>query len=191
MNKQTDSKTYDQAPNDNNTDTSVVKEKVSEVTAEAQQQVSALSQQAKAEAKSSLQTQKEMAAQELHGVAHALRQTSSNLREQDQTMFAQYSNQVADRVERVSTYLEEHDLDELMGEAENFAHRQPELFIGGAFTLGLLAARFLKSSSTKATDNLPMHRRETAVTNYDDNNLGSDYPYGGVPRTSAEARTRA
>jgi hypothetical protein len=136
-------------------DSSAVQEKVdqaqqkaSEVADEAKKQASVLTEQAKTEAKSSLQSQKEMAAQELHGVAQALRQTSNNLREQDQTMFAQYSNQVANRVERASTYLEEHDLDELMHEAEDFARRQPELFIGGAFTLGLLAARFLKSSAS-------------------------------------------
>jgi hypothetical protein len=30
---------------------------------------------------------------------------------------------------------------------EDFARRQPALFIGGAFMLGLLGARFLKSSA--------------------------------------------
>jgi predicted AlkP superfamily pyrophosphatase or phosphodiesterase len=93
-------------------------------------------------------------------------------------MFARYSNQVADRVERASTYLEEHDLDELMVEAEDFARRQPELFIGGAFTLGLLAARFLKSSASSLDDtrrsNLPERSRPTAVTSY---TPSVDYPY--------------
>jgi hypothetical protein len=82
-------------------------QKASEVADEVKQQASALTDQAKVEAKSSLESQKKMAAQELHGVAQALRQTGDNLRGQDQTMFAQYSNQVADRVERASTYLEE------------------------------------------------------------------------------------
>lgn len=123
------------------------KQKASEVANEAQQQAAHLSQQAKTEAKSSLESQKDMAARELHGVAKALRQTSSNLRQQDQTMFAQYSNRAADGVDRVSNYLEEHELEDFVHEAEDFARRQPELFIGGAFTFGLLAARFLKSSA--------------------------------------------
>jgi hypothetical protein len=35
----------------------------------------------------------------------------------------------------------------MIQEVERFARRQPALFLGGAFTLGLIAARFLKSSS--------------------------------------------
>lgn len=124
-----------------------VQEKASEVAGEAQQQAAALSQQAKVEAKSSLRSQKDVVAQELSGAANALRHTSNTLREQDQSLFAQYSNQVADRVERASTYLQDHDVDDLVYEVEDFARRKPELFIGGAFTLGLLAARFLKSST--------------------------------------------
>lgn len=122
-------------------------EKVSEVAGEAKQQAAALTQQAKVEAKSSLHSQKQMVANELHGAAHALRETSSTLREQNQTMFAEYGGQLAERIDHASTYLEEHDLDDLVSEVENFARRKPELFIGGAFTLGLLAARFLKSSA--------------------------------------------
>ena len=34
---------------------------------------------------------------------------------------------------------------------EHFARRQPVLFVGGAFTLGLLAARFLKSSGQRSS----------------------------------------
>jgi hypothetical protein len=141
--------------------TEQAKQKASELANEAQHQAENLSEQAKVEAKSSLESQKEMAAKELHGVANALRQTGSNLRQQDQTMFAQYSNRAADGVERISTYLEEHELEDFVHEAEDFARRQPELFIGGAFTLGLLAARFLKSS---------------APTYYED-----DYSHSSVP----------
>jgi hypothetical protein len=73
--------------------------------------------------------------------------TRDQLQEQDQAVFAEYSEKMADQIERVSSYLEEHDLDELKHSAEDFARRQPELFLGGAFTLGLLAGRFLKSSA--------------------------------------------
>lgn len=133
-----------------------VQEKTSEMANKAQQQVSAFADQAKTEAKSSLQAQKDVAAQELHGVAEALRKTGSNLREQDQTMFADYSNRLADGVERASNYLENHSLDDFVHEVEDFARRKPELYIGGAFTLGLLAARFLKSSA-------PSHGNDTRM----------------------------
>jgi hypothetical protein len=123
--------------------------------------------------KTALGSQKEAAARQLHGLADSLRQTSRHLREQDQGTFASYSNQAAHQIERASEYLEDRDLDELMHDAEDFARRQPELFIGGAFTLGLLAARFLRSSAPepmeRERDYYPVTRqRETAVarTNY-------------------------
>jgi hypothetical protein len=39
---------------------------------------------------------------------------------------------------------------ELIGDVEQFARRSPALFLGGAFALGVLAARFVKSSSAAA-----------------------------------------
>lgn len=99
------------------------------------------------QAKSTVTEQKDQAVNQLHGVAEALRQTSEHLRRDNKTTVATYSNQVADQIDRMSGYLQDRNLNELMHDAEDFARRQPELFIGGAFTLGLLAARFMKSSS--------------------------------------------
>lgn len=124
-----------------------VQQKAGEITRQAKSQAVEISEEAKVQAKSMLEDRKEMAARELGSVAEALRETSASLREQDQRMFAQYSNRVADSVERASSYLESHNLEDLIHDSEDFARRQPELFIGGAFTLGLLAARFLKASS--------------------------------------------
>lgn len=169
-------------------------QKASELANEAQQQAAHLGQQAKAEATSSLQTQKDMAAKELHGVAEALRQTGNNLRQQDQTMFAQYSNRAADGVERISTYLEEHDVADLVNQAEDFARRQPELFIGGAFTLGLLAARFLKSSAPTYTNEdeyayLSAQSRTMPVSRT--TSPGSPYRYATTAEQEAMGRPRA
>lgn len=160
-------------------------DKASELADAAQQQVKEVSNQAKIEAKSNLQSQKNKAARELHNVAEALRQTSSNLEMQDQSMVAQYSNQVAEGVEKASTYLEEHDFEDLIYEAEDFARRQPELFIGGAFTLGLLAARFLKSSASSTSSyadydaNLPARTRATAVSPASSDRLYASPPFSG------------
>jgi glucan phosphorylase len=127
-----------------------VQQKAGKLTDEVKSQAIEITEEAKVQAKSVIEDRKEMAARELGSVAEAFRQTSSSLREQDQAMFAQYSNRVADQVERVSSYLEDHNLDDMIHDSEDFARRQPELFIGGAFTLGLLAARFLKSSASSS-----------------------------------------
>lgn len=124
-----------------------VSEKAGKVAHDVRDQASELSEQALTEAKGTLGTRKTMVAEELSGVASALRQTGQQLRRQDQAMFARYSQEAASQIERASSYLEDHDLDDIVHETEAFARRQPELYLGGAFTLGLLAARFLKSSA--------------------------------------------
>lgn len=98
-------------------------------------------------AKSTVAQQKDVAANQLHDVAEALRYTSDQPRQQEQGNFARYSNEIADQIDRASGYLEEHSLDDLRRDAADFARQQPELFIGGAFTLGLFAVRFMKSSA--------------------------------------------
>lgn len=94
-----------------------------------------------------LSSQKNRATDGLGSLANAVRKTSQPLRENNQDTIARYVEQAADQIERVSTRLRERDVSELMRDAERLARRQPALFIGGAFAIGVLAARFLKSSA--------------------------------------------
>jgi ElaB/YqjD/DUF883 family membrane-anchored ribosome-binding protein len=114
---------------------------------QAKQQAGQLADQAKQQATSQLSSQKQRATQSLGSVSQALRQTGQHLREQDQGTIAQYTDKAAEQVERVSGFLKNKNVSELMSEAERFARQQPSLFLGGAFALGVLGARFLKSSS--------------------------------------------
>src|SRR5205814_9180472 len=74
-----------------------------------------------------------------------------------------YAGRVAEIVEGASTYLQEHSLDDLTGEVERFAWRNPAIFLGAAFGMGFLASRFLKSSadggSSRWTDTAPGGRQ--------------------------------
>ena len=83
----------------------------------------------------------------LGSVAEAARSAGAQLRQKDQGFVAQYVDQAAEQIDRFAGYLEHKQPDELLGDAESFARRQPVLFLGGAFALGVLAARFLKSTS--------------------------------------------
>lgn len=88
----------------------------------------------------------------LSSVADSIRKVGENLRDAEEEnrvgqMTAQYSDQLAKGIERVTSYVENSDLRDIARDVETFARRQPALFIGGAFVLGLLAARFLKSSA--------------------------------------------
>ena len=127
------------------------KQQSREVAQRAQQQASEVAEQGSRRAKSQIATQKERAAGQLEGVAQALHQTGQQLREQDQGSMGRYADQAADQVERFSGFLRESDANELIGEAESLARSRPAVFLGGAFVLGVAAARFLKSSSSSSS----------------------------------------
>jgi hypothetical protein len=122
------------------------KEKVSDVASQAKEAVSDVASQAREQATSQVVRQKDRAAEGLGSLAQALRHTSEELRTQDQLGITGYVESAADRVEHFSNYLRERDIGEMVNEVERFARRQPALFLGGAFVLGLIGARFLKSS---------------------------------------------
>lgn len=105
---------------------------------------------------SKLDEQKGTLTSGLTGVADSLRQVGSTLREGEEKnpitdITGQYGDKLAGGIESVSAYFEERDLGEIVSDVEDFARKNPAVFIGGAFVLGLLAARFLKSSGASAS----------------------------------------
>ena len=121
---------------------------MNQVKDEAQRETRKVANQAEDEARSMVHSRKEEAAHELENIADAFRQTGDNLREKDNAQLARYTDSMAEQVENIADYLHNNDINGFLSDAESFARRQPELFLGGAFTLGLLAARFFKSSSS-------------------------------------------
>lgn len=84
------------------------------------------------------------------GVAKALHHVSEGLRSDQQEELARYTDKVADKLGQLAGSLRGRDFATLADDVTRFAHRQPALFLGGAFTAGLLAARFLKTSAGAA-----------------------------------------
>jgi hypothetical protein len=123
------------------------KEAVSQVAGQTKEVVSNVAGQAKEQVATRLSSEKTRAVHSLGSVAEALRQTGQQLRTQDAEIPTQYIDRVASEVERISGYLERRDVGELVRDMEQLARRQPTLFLGGAFVLGLIGARFLKSSA--------------------------------------------
>jgi len=103
--------------------------------------------QARDTAQGRLSSGKERAAQSVGTVADALRHTGQHLRLQDEESLPEYIDRAAEKLESVSGYLRNKELRDVMGDVESFARREPAIFIGGAFALGLLGGRFLKSSA--------------------------------------------
>ncbi len=104
--------------------------------------------EAKHTADSRLSSSKDRAADTLNTVADALRHTGNHLQLQHEGgSISGYVGQAADQVERASNYLQTRTLGELVEDVEQFARREPALFLGGAFVAGLVGGRFLKSSA--------------------------------------------
>ena len=87
----------------------------------------------------------------LISVADSIRKAGDTLGEnKDQNYLTEYSAQyakaAAQKIEGVATYFERADLQKMARDAESYARRNPAIFLGGAFVLGVLAARFFKSS---------------------------------------------
>ncbi|PWC80197.1 hypothetical protein TSH100_30320 [Azospirillum sp. TSH100] len=112
--------------------------------------------------RSLLEQQTGRAADQLGGVANALHKAAEQLNQENGGVAADYAEQAAGRVERVADMLRDANVDDIVGEVEGFARRQPEVFIGAAFAVGFLAARFIKSSSDRRMHRASTSRQSTA-----------------------------
>ena len=104
------------------------------------------------QATSQLNTQKNKATDGLGTVASAVRKTTDQLRSENHDTVARYAEQAADQIERLSERIRGKDVGELLNDAQRLARQRPALFVGGAFAVGLLGARFMKSSAESGDD---------------------------------------
>ena len=137
-----------------------VQEKANQVGEQVRAQSTELANQAQNTVKSTLESQKQKGVGELSGLAEAVRQTSHTLREQQKESVAHYAERAAEQMDRMAEYFESRDVGELLNEAEMFARRHPEAFLGGAFMMGLMAGRFLKSSRDRRIDESSSYERQ-------------------------------
>ena len=100
----------------------------------------------KQSATAQLTNQKDRGIDALGSVAQAVRSSTQRLRDEKHDTIASYVDKAADQIETWSRRLKEKDIDQLLTDVQRLARRQPAVFIGSAFALGLVGARFLKSS---------------------------------------------
>jgi len=100
----------------------------------------------------------DMAADQIGQIAEALHRSSDELND---SFAGPYVKKAADALEHISHSVRTASFGTIVEKTENFARRDPLLFIGGAFTLGLLAARFLKSSSGESQSQSSMSTTST------------------------------
>lgn len=127
--------------------TSEVKGLASDVAHQARHVASDAVDQVRHMAESQLSSSKERVADEIGTVAQALRSTADQLRNQNRSGVTEYVSGAADRIESASRYLNSRDLGQVVSDVERFARREPLIFLGGTFAIGLMLGRFLKASS--------------------------------------------
>jgi len=122
--------------------TEQVKDRVQDATAQARGKVSEqVSQQ--------VDTRSTQAGEQVSSAADAMRRTGEQLRQEGKEGPARLMDQVAERGERLGSYLTASDGDRILRDVESFARRQPWLFAGGSVVLGFFVSRFLKASSSR------------------------------------------
>ena len=87
-------------------------------------------------------------------VADSVRQVSENLgSSKTDSGLAEaafkYTSTAAKKIEDVAGYFENKNVREMARDLEGFARRNPAIFLGAAFGLGVLVARFLKSTPAR------------------------------------------
>lgn len=131
-----------------------------------------LAEGAKQQARSQYEQKKEVARGELDTLASALRRAGSEVSDNG-GMSGRVITTVADRIESLGRSIEGKDLDGVIHEVERFARRNPAAFLGAAVAVGILASRFLKSSS--GTDS------------FDVDDYYSSEAYGGFRNSRADS----
>ena len=102
--------------------------------------------QLKEQGASVIDQQKSRAAGLIGDCVAATRRASQKLHDENDHNLADYADMLADRLDSARDYLREQDASRIVNDAADVARRKPEWVLGGAFVLGLVAARFLKSS---------------------------------------------
>jgi hypothetical protein len=95
---------------------------------------------------SSLSDGRRRAAEQIGGIGGALHRTSEQLRHEDQARVADVADSVGRQLDRAAGYLRDSDGRTITRDIESLARRQPAIVFAGAFVVGLVAARFLRSS---------------------------------------------
>lgn len=166
------------------------KDKLAETTEEAKIQARRTANKVGETAKSTVESRMSDVAHELSSVADAVRQTTYEVGRSTNPAVQNYGSRIADQLEGISSYVDEHGVEDILADAEEFGRRRPVVFLGGAFMLGLVIGRFLRSS-TPDPDTYGLDRYEPGhtTTRYQrsSDQMGGVSGYGG-PNSGYEGR---
>ena len=107
-----------------------------------------MSDEALGKARDQVDERTTQAGEQMRSVADAARQVGQTLRDQEgKEQPARLVEGMAERVDRLGSYLEESDANSLLDELDRLGRRSPATVMAGGVVVGVLMARFLKASS--------------------------------------------
>ena len=134
--------------------TEQARDHVQQVAGQASEKLQQASGQVTGRMKQEVDSRSTQAGTVVGSTAHSLRAVGKELRNQGEETPAKLADQIAEKVEQVSSYLSDSDADKILSDAENFGRRQPWLVVGAGMAIGFVAARFLKASSGRRYDTM-------------------------------------
>jgi hypothetical protein len=167
--------------------TEQVKGQAQQALTQTQQAAGQAFDRARESVKSQLSSQKDSAADSLGGFTTALHQTGQQLRQNGQGAFGDYAESLAGQVDQAVAYLRANDVDVLAAQVEDYARKQPALFIGGAFVIGIALARFLKSSASAPQPNFSTASNSVAGSSIPERVYGNADPSRHLDQFSDDA----
>ncbi len=81
----------------------------------------------------------------LENISGTVRKVSDELRQSKNDGLAQYTETLAEKTDVLYEYFQDKETGALLKDSERYARKNPEIFLAGAFLLGFIGARFLKS----------------------------------------------
>jgi hypothetical protein len=123
------------------------KQAAQEAAGQAQEKAREAAGQAKGKAREQVDQRSTETGERVSATASDVRSVGDELRRQGKDGPARMADQVADRAERLGSYLQESDADRILRDVEDFGRRQPWAVVAGGLVLGFAASRFLKASS--------------------------------------------
>jgi hypothetical protein len=116
---------------------------------QAKEKAQEVGQQAQSTVRDQVDQRSTQVGEQVTGTAESLRTVGEQLRSEGKETPARLADQAAERSERLGGYLQDADADTLLRDVEDFGRRQPWAVALGGLALGLVAARFLKASSSE------------------------------------------
>ncbi len=125
-----------------------------------------LSNEIKSESRSIAVERLQHASRKLDTFAEALREAAGKLREKQSYSLADVFENCSESVMRLSNKLRESNPDRIIGEMEDFACRQPGIFLGAAVVAGILLGQLFSPSGRREGNLQEIHPRKESSIEY-------------------------